>query len=321
MNVQKLMRVLMITSAFSLGAAAEPLLAEGRDLPLKVSLSVPHVMTTFDGENIAPDPDKITHLVFMNLWDSYEGAGAERDIAALPADFLQDSQQIWVQPELNVTHEQLKEFQQGFPQVMPLILDKSYRMMRDYGVWQLPYHVLLKGKEAVFAGDSIALKTYLNVPSVKVESASAEPQISSVPTQPFQKVMAGDMAPLFQGTTLLGKSLSLQAQLKNSGASGLSLVFLDALCPMPHFPECEAKLATLNKQMAASTSRQWIGVVNSYYVDQSVARQFAKSFELKLPLIFDADNRIFQQYGVHATPYQIDITAQGRVDRRGPDIR
>ena len=131
------------------------------------------------------------------------------------------------------------------------------------------------------------------------------------------KPRAGTNAPVFALQTLTGKRLSLSTALAGlTNDQPLSLVFIDTLCPMPQFPGCEQKLAQLSRLVLNDPERHWLGVVNSYYVSENTARQFAKKFALKLPLVFDHDNRIFKAYDVYATPYQIDISRDGLIESR-----
>lgn len=283
-------------------------------------------LKTFQGDTIQLQKNKISHLVFMDIWASYGGEGAETDVAQLPEHFLKSSQQIWVQPEINVTPAQMAEFQGYYPQVTPFVLDKSFKLMRANGVWQSPYHVLREGDKTLYAGDFSGLKRYLNIAegtestnnqiTQSTEGSEAQEK-SAKANKTYQKLNIGDIAPKFMGTTLKGKTIDLQQPLNSLDNKPVSLVFVDSLCPMPHFPGCEQKLAQLNKNISASPNRQWIGIVSSFYVDQDFVSGFSERFQLQLPLIFDQDNQIFEQYGVHATPYQIDISRNGTIQSRG----
>jgi len=66
----------------------------------------------------------------------------------------------------------------------------------------------------------------------------------------------------------------------------------------------------------ADESRQWLGVVNSYYVNEEFAQQFAERFALTLPLLFDQENTIYRAYDVYASPYLIKINHQGIIESR-----
>ena len=293
-------------------------------------------LKAFDDQAVVLDKDKITHLVFIDVWRSYEGKGDEKMIAALPKQFLQQSQQVWLQPEVNVTKAHLAEFQQYFPTVTPLILDQQFLLMRALKVWQSPYHVLIKANKTLFSGDEAGLLTYINknyaldIKSHKEPPALATQQNSKIlaintnktrqsvtPTKP-NKPMPGDNAPQFSAQTLTGEQITLvDVLVKLKGNKPLNLVFLDALCPMPHFPACEAKLAQLNELMAADSNNQWLGVVNSYYVNKEYVQQFSDRFKLKLPLLFDQDNTIYRAYDVYASPYLIKINQLGLIESRG----
>lgn len=299
-------------------------------------------LETFNGQSILVDNNKIIHFVFIDLWRSYEGSGDEKMIASLPEKFLQQSQQIWLQPQVNVTKAQLSEFQQYFPQVTPLILDVKFNLMRALKVWQSPFHVLLKDNEILFSGDAQALLNFIakkhsvavsdaftaNSVSSENEEESIDhtknsPMVSDLltksegkPVKPYKPVV-GDKAPLFSAVTLSRKKVTLaDALVRLDNSKPLNLVFIDALCPMPHFPDCESKLAQVNELIKADNSRHWLGVVNSYYVNEEFAQQFAEKFSLKLPLIFDQDNEIYRVYDVYASPYLIKINRQGLIESR-----
>ena len=131
----------------------------------------------------------------------------------------------------------------------------------------------------------------------------------------------GDNAPQFELITLTGKPFSLPASLAGlTNEQSLSIIFIDALCPMPQFPDCEQKLEQLNRLVTKQPQRQWLGIVNSYYISEALVEQFAQKFALKFPLIFDNDNRIFKAYDVYATPYQIDISQNGEIKSRGDKL-
>lgn len=302
----------------------------------RVALST---LETFDHQALEINPDKVTHVVFMNIWDSYAGAGAEAQVAQLPDHYLQRSQQIWVQPEINVTRAQIAEFQGYYPDVTPLVLDQGFQLMQAYKVWQSPYHILLQGDKTLFAGDIAGLKRYLGEKDeTKSDKAAAELSAAestvaeqhpdeekafarTEPRKVYRKPGQGDVAPSFSGSTLKGTDLSLDKYLRTGQEKPVSLVFLDSLCPMPHFPGCEEKVTQLSKTISANPDRHWVGVMSSFYVDQNIASQFAERFGLTLPMVFDQDNQIFEQYGVHGTPYQIDISSQGVIESRGDVAR
>lgn len=302
-------------------------------------------LTSFTGKPIVQDKNKITHLIFIDLWRSYEGRGDEEMLASLPEQFLQLSQQIWLQPEINVTKAQLAEFQQYFPQVTPLVLDHNFALMRAFKVWQAPFHVLLEGKQQLFFGDSDALALYMaeKYPAQNRAKLTANDQQSDqhndVNASPADKLVAtshrvestdndaqtkplpGYNAPEFWVQSMADQPLVLSSLLaKLSQDQPLSLVFIDSLCPMPHFPGCEDKLAKLMTLIENDRQRQWLGIVNSYYINQQSAELFAKRFKLDLPLVFDHQNKIFKAYEVHATPYQIDINSTGVILSRSEQL-
>lgn len=296
-------------------------------------------LTDFKGQAIELNDDKILHLVFTDIWSIY---GNERNdpafVAALPTAYLNQSQQIWVQPGMNITVAQMHEFLKYYPSVSPLVLDKGFQLMRNEQVWSSPFHVLYKDNQRIFAGHSKALLKHLgikddsareitnhqplvedqNQESIKSSNTNLPVTASKkTPIKSLDKVTMGDRAPAFTATSLTGEELALSALTKKKP---LSLVFLDSLCPMPQFPGCEAKLQQLQNLIKEDNSRQWLGVVNSYYVTEAVAQEFASAFKLTLPLVFDHNNHIFKAYQVHATPYQVDIAKGGQLVYRGDTI-
>lgn len=328
------------------------------DLDMNINMSMKgsrSILETFDGQPITVKENTLTHLVFQEIWTSYEGHGEERLLATLPQVFRDNTQTIWVQPGINVTHAQLAEYQGYFPKISPLVLDQGHQLMRSMGGWDLPLHVLLKDGEKVFAGKSEQLSAlveshFINetrfnewlskagtVAGQEVNFQSREKHseknsannklkheepisfsVTETLKPKYHKLNTGEQAPEFTAQTMAGKAASLTAIIEDKP---VSLVFVDSLCPMPHFPGCEAKLARLNDLVASDTSREWLGIVSSYYVTEEIAQQFREKFQLKLPLIFDADNKIYQSYGVHASPYQIDISREGTVLSRGGNLR
>ena len=294
---------------------------------------------TIAGEPLALSDQTRTHLVFLDIWTSYAGEGAEAFVAQLPSSFLQSTQQIWIQPEFNVTRAQLQEFQSDYPQVAPLVLDHQQVLLKQFGLWQTPAHVLIEHGNVVFSGGNEALLAYLN-PDKKteatpkrdaesdawkairppVDAAGMTPQPAKKPA-PYVVPQVGAEAPRFERQTLSDQTVSLTGLLQQSkGKQAVSLVFVDALCPMPHFPGCEAKLAKWQQQVESDPSRQWVGVISGYYIDAGIAAGFAEKFGLTAPLIFDTDNALYKAYGVHATPYQIDVGSQGRIQYRGDQL-
>jgi peroxiredoxin len=279
-------------------------------------------------------------LIFQEIWSSYEGQGEEARVAALPKTFIDISQQVWVQPGINVTEAQLSEYQGYFPQMKPLVLDHGYRLMRSLGNWDLPLHVIIKDGKKVFSGSGEQLSAFA-LANFSTESAmkqwlqvggevlSLEPGARAVTPKPvsfsineasklyYHKPIKGDKAPTFISKNMEGNPVNLADIYDNND---VSLVFLDSLCPMPHFIGCEVQLEQLNELIESDGSREWLGVVSSFYVNEDVVKQFRDKFKLKLPLIFDTDNQIFQSYGVHASPYQIDIDREGHIRSRGSEL-
>ncbi|MCG2835307.1 redoxin domain-containing protein [Photobacterium sp. WH77] len=292
---------------------------------------------TLSGQPIDLSDETRTHLVFLDIWTSYAGGGTEAFVEQLPASFRQSTHQIWIQPEFNVTRAQLQEFQSYYPQVAPLVLDHQQALLKQFGFWQTPAHVLIEHGKVVFSGGNDALLAYLN-PAAKAEAPPARdaetyawkavqpPAESESMTrkQPASYVVPkiGAEAPRFERQTLSDQTVSLAGLLaQNKGKQSVSLVFVDALCPMPHFPDCEDKLAQWQQQVESDQSRQWVGVISGYYIDAGIAAGFAEKFGLTAPLIFDTDNALYKAYGVHATPYQVDVGPQGRIQYRGDQIR
>ncbi len=297
-------------------------------------------LTSYKGETIERKKDKITHLVFIDVWRAYSGQGDDKVVAALPKRYLQQSQQVWVQPEINVTKPQLAEFQQYLPHISPLVLDTKFELMRSLNIWSSPYHVLVKGNEQLFSGDATALTNFVSQHfatadekldhqkklTAQIESDNiAKVQVnkkSAVKTaQKPHKPLAGDVAPQFSTQTMLGEAVSLTSSLKKlQDNKPLNLVFLDALCPMPQFPGCEQKIADLNKLIKADANQQWLAVVNSYYVNEDYVKDFVANFELTLPILFDTNNTIYRAYDVYASPYLIKVNRNGKILSRSDQI-
>lgn len=289
-------------------------------------------LKAFNGDGIVIKKEALTHLVFMDAWSIYGGSGDDTLVHQLPANFLQHSQQIWIQPAMNVTLAQLEEFQGYFPKVSPLVLDQGFKLMRGFGIWNSPHHVLLQDDKAIFSGSNEELQAYTkrhfsSDPSLALWRKSSQPKVStalaaksvetvefSKTTSRYQKPVVGSKAPSVIATTLSGGKISARSLLQDKP---VTLVFVDALCPMPQLPGCEAKLASLNEKIATDDSRHWVGVISSYYVSEDVARVFTDKFKLALPLIFDTDNKIFKAFDVHATPYVIDLSSDGLIASRG----
>lgn len=131
------------------------------------------------------------------------------------------------------------------------------------------------------------------------------------------KPLPGDSAPAFSINSLEGSTL----ELKQYRGKPVSLVFLDSLCPMPHWPDCEAQLTKLRKIAADDQENQWIGIVKGFYIDENWVKAFAKRWQLSFPLVWDRDNAVFSRYQVFGNPYQIWVDKDGRIASRNEVIR
>ena len=323
------MRIILILLCV-LSSLSLPSLLQAKP-PQEQTIELPNYLV----KQLKIEKNKITHLVFIDLWRSYEGQGDELIVANLPQPFLAQSQQIWLQPEMNVTQAQLTEFQQYFPNIAPLILDRSSKISRLLNVWQSPFHVLLKNNKQIFSGNKTALvsyitkqypdektaiKTLLNMLKTPSETAHAPPTLLTKMTKQH-KPLVGDQAPQFSHQSILGKQISLSAALDAlTTTKPLSVIFIDSLCPMPHFPNCEVKLKQLNELVSKKPDRHWVGVINSYYVTEQSAKKFVQDFGINIPLFFDQDNAVFKAYDVYATPYQVDINRDGFIIKRSDTI-
>jgi len=296
---------------------------------------------SFNGQAITLDNTKITHLVFIDVWRAYGGQGDDKVVAALPATFLKQSQQIWIQPEINVTKAQLTEFQQYLAHITPLVLDSKFSLMRSLNIWSSPFHVLIQGNKRLFSGDAAALTSFVDnrfgspekqfkqtslakqkstetSPEKAPENISDKNKIAEKPHKP----LTGDNAPTFSVRSLKGEQVTLTSALKAlSDNQSLNLVFLDALCPMPQFPECEQKIAKLNKLIKEEPSKQWLAVINSYYVNEDYVKGFIDKSALTMPILFDQNNTIYRAYDVYASPYVIKVNRQGKIVSRSDQIQ
>lgn len=126
----------------------------------------------------------------------------------------------------------------------------------------------------------------------------------------------GDMAPAFSSKSLTSQPVSLHQY----RGQPVNLIFLDSLCPMPHFPECEQKLEQLNALSAANRDAQWLGIIKGFYVDEAWVKQFVERWRLSFPVIWDSDNTIFSQYRVFGTPYRVSVAADGRIRQRSESM-
>lgn len=98
----------------------------------------------------------------------------------------------------------------------------------------------------------------------------------------------------------------------------VTLIFLDALCPMPHFPGCEDFLQSIN-EYAPNKGATTYAVFNTLYVDEATVNDFAQKHNIVFPIIIDGDMSLHDEYGVYATPYVISLNA-GQVTERGNRI-
>lgn len=278
---------------------------------------------SLSGHHLVIDKTKVQHLVFMNIWDTYEGHGAELDVQALPQSFLEQSQQIWIQPEINVTLAQLHEFQDYYPEFTPIVLDNKFELMRALNVWGTPHHVLIKEGKKTFSGNTTQLLTHLNLEPKQLvsEQTNTAPAVKRVNNSTYKKLKKGDEAPKFKGITLDGKQINLASILSSMKQSeSLNIVFLDALCPMPHFPGCEQKLLEVKSSIAKGGNKHWLGVMSSFYIDESIAKDFASRFALSFPIVFDLENKIFKQMSVHSAPYIVQLDSSATVKYRGTEL-
>lgn len=118
-------------------------------------------LQSYNEVKIDLESTKLIHWVFIDIWNSYEGGGDEELVSQLPSSFQGRVQRIWVQPEINVTPAQLRDFQLAYPQVTPLVLDHAYHLMQKHKVWQSPYHILVEKGGAIFRGTGEELKQYV----------------------------------------------------------------------------------------------------------------------------------------------------------------
>ncbi len=102
------------------------------------------------------------HLVFINIWDSWAGAGPEEMVSKLPASFSARASSVWIALDMNVTPAYVRDFQTSFPASKPLLIDHKYELMRRYKLWQTPAHVLLKDGKVQFSGNSDAFQHFVD---------------------------------------------------------------------------------------------------------------------------------------------------------------
>ncbi len=118
-------------------------------------------ITTLNNQSFDLAKPGWTHLVFVNIWDSYAGVGPEDHVKALPSKFNQKVQRLWVSPDMNITPAYLKDYQGYFPESTPLAIDSGYQLMQRYGVWSTPSHVLLKDNQLEFSGNHEQLMQFV----------------------------------------------------------------------------------------------------------------------------------------------------------------
>ncbi|ASP38705.1 hypothetical protein CHH28_08430 [Bacterioplanes sanyensis] len=267
-----------------------------------------------DGQAVELEQQARRHLVFMDIFASYSGHGAELQWQQLPQEFTRQYPVLWVQPELNITREQVAEYQQLFPDMRPMVVDAQLQWMQHFNVWSSPYHVLLREGEVEFAGDYAALRQHLKLaPKVDPITADAMPTADTIEGFDYHYVQAGDTAPSAVVTTMTGEKIDLASWYQQN--QGGRIVFLDSLCPMPHFPGCEQELQQLSQTLKHS-SQGWLGVMNGFYVSQDIAEAFLQRFDLSLPVVFDQNNQLFGRFGVLSTPYVVEVDADGKLAQR-----
>lgn len=283
------------------------------------------VSTASFAEQPQSSETKMKHLVFIDVWQ-YFSAQQTPLTDWLSAQNSEAYQVQYVQPNINVTRDILAQAQQAFPVLGELYLDENYQLMRQYGVWQMPYHVILQNNQTVFKGNDTELARYLVAEQLINQDQLAavghllqdsthenKPQPSQtdfVKQAAVTRVDESDIAPEFKGRTLSAEPISLNSRLADLQAGEhLSLVFVDSLCPMPQFVGCEASLARLAKRKDNNT----LIVVNGYYVDENHVKQFVATNKLSQPVVWDQHNQIFNQYGVLATVTEIRINKNARV--------
>ncbi|MEI4549231.1 peroxiredoxin family protein [Pseudoalteromonas spongiae] len=261
------------------------------------------------------------HTVFMDIWSHYDGANS------VFINWLnQQSYSVsYKQQDLNVTPSQIAEFKSYYPQFASIEIDKGFKLMRQYGVWQTPFHIIEQNGTILFKGDDAALLAYLKLNQhisqaqfahykSKLLKKASSPHFKKQP--PVNHIAVGEQFSDFVRESLSGQTVSLGNTIKMLKPSNmLELVFLDSLCPMPHFPNCEASL----KQLADNQLKQgklYLAVISGYYVNEAHVRSFIETHQLQMPVIWDSENVIFKRYGVSQTPYKIVIDHRGTILKR-----
>lgn len=127
------------------------------------------------------------------------------------------------------------------------------------------------------------------------------------------EVFADDRTALPSGlVSLSGENISL--------ASGpVHLIFLDALCPMPHFPGCEETIARLAREYRRD-AHNVVAVFNALYVDETTVQAFVQKHQLTMPVVVDVDMTLHRALSIHATPYQVSLD-NGAVVYRGSQLK
>lgn len=262
-------------------------------------------LRTVNGDTVVISDIGTVHLVFIDIWASYGGHGPEAAVKALPDTFLDSVPTVWIQPRLNVTDAQVLKYQSVFPNSKPLVIDDYLRLMRQSGVRTTPAHVLLKNGAVAFHGDTPALLAHIGAPPAK-----KSPETMDEPGVEQQSVPPG--IPSVEDVADLSKVFF---------ASGdtVHLIFLEDLCPMPHFPQCEETVQALSQSYDAGKDN-WVVIYNSFYSDAHSVYRFAEKHNLKMPALFDQKRTLYERYQVHSTPYLIQVDRNGKVLYRGDEF-
>lgn len=106
-------------------------------------------------------------------------------------------------------------------------------------------------------------------------------------------------------TDLEGHSVSLDGKVA-------AVVFLNPECPISR-----SEVATLNKIAADAKGASVLGVISDPSVTRSAASAFAKSFQVKFPLLFDASGDLAARFKPDHTPEAYVIDTGGKVHYSG----
>lgn len=117
-------------------------------------------LSSIDGHKVELGKPGWQHLVVFELWTNFNGEILDF-YQTLPEKYRQQTEVIWVETPINVTNAQIQKFQDTFPDMTPLVVDHNFELMRRYGIWQHPAHILLKDGEPVFSGSNEQLIDYL----------------------------------------------------------------------------------------------------------------------------------------------------------------